>query len=1142
MKKKILFAIAIVSLMLSMVPINMAPVQAQGGPVTYDGVEFPLGDKSFADSVVDFNPGSGTGESNGSAAIGPPDGDTGPSVIGAKGDVTLGRGGSITLKFSDNYLIDVEGLDLYVFEYGPDVEPFKVEISKDGSVWIDLGTVSGQPTGLDIHGKVDPDDRFSYVRITDANPYAPRDPTIIGTEAYEGADIDAVGAIGAEERPDSDGDGVADDEDWCSDTPLGMEVDEYGCPVEVLDSDGDGVPDDVDQCLGTPAGVAVDDKGCPEITPTPEQGDSIVLKASLEGKGESTQTLPNSDNYGVIIIEGVVTDQEGKGVSGADVEVVSGADSASITTNADGSYSIAVSVPGGLGNGLYRGVNFTLQLDDLSIHEVVLLQAIEGGQMVQGRNVGVRVYLVWTGASPVEVEVVATVDGKTQPPVRGLVKLAYTPQDNNLGRNSINLVLPHALFPFDSVSTHSIYVTVRLVDESTQETNLENNTSVPESFTLQRTKSPSLLYVSMDPSIGRAELVRFSGQANSFLEKVYPIPFAWSIVGTARVSHYVVSPNTKFLQSQSVESLPNWVPDWVKDGVDYPLQALKSGTYISSIRSVEKARIRYNAQRCTDANGKFILPCNEPIAMHAVGVFPNNAYGPEKAGFAYTLFRNSWRVMLNDIGIPKNVSHELGHLYGLDDEYGGGSTGRPVYGSSWDGSLFRTETGGSINFMGQVHLGSPWVDSQTWNTLLGILKVTDVSGTQKTAALNAWMPRLDDRLVTEIEGPALIVEGVVGQDGRATLESMTPIHRYETPAANQGTFTLRALDEQQNVLAETQFDGLFSDQYDDISPIVPFLVVLPVPDPDQVTLITISQAGGTILASLERSPSIPTANFDPIPAISDAPVTISWQANDADGDVLLSTLFYSANGGLTWQVLGTDLPVNSLTVDSQELPGGESRFLLIVNDGMNEVEVVSAPIMVPNRPPVVVILDTYGTTFESGEPVALQGFSDDVEDGSLPDGNFYWSDELGQIVWQGYNMQAELPVGQHKITLEVTDTDGQVGSASIDITVQAGTADNGKGNETGLPVFNLPAIILFLLGGGACVLLLMGSLLVGGVFLLTRGRKQTRMPGAVGQAGTVQDQQGNWWYQDPGTGRWNFWNGQAWQPVPGTVPNVAAPQ
>lgn len=893
------------------------------------------------------------------------------------------------------------------------------------------------------------------------------------------------------------------------------------------------------------------DSGLPAVTDSAPQSPTltpqlptlpIVLKASLAGKGQATQTLPNTDNYGVIIINGLVTDQEGKGVAGADVTVVSGADAASITTNADGSYSIVVSVPAGLGNGVYQGVNFKLELNDLSIHEVVLLQAIEGGQLVQGRDVGVRVFVVWTGAAPVEVEVVATVDGVAQPPVRGLVKLAYTEKDYNLGTNSINLVLPHTLFPFDTVSTHNILVTAHLVDKQVQEVTLENNISTPKSFTLQRTDSPSLLYVSMHPSIGRAELVKFSGQANHFLEKVYPIPFAWSIVGSARVSHTVVDPNTEFMKTQSVDNLPNWVPDWVKDGVDFPLQGLKSGAYISSIRSVEKARIRYNAQRCRDAANKFILPCNEEIALHAVGVFPNAAYGSDKAGFAYQMFRNSWRAMLNDIGIPFNVSHELGHLYGLSDEYGAGSTGKPVYGSSWDGKAFRTEKGASINFMGQVHLGSPWVDSNTWNTLLGILKVSNITGAHKTAALDTWTPSLTDHPVSDIEAPALIVEGVVTQDGRATLESVTPIYRHEPPTNNQGNFTLRALDEQENVLAETQFDGLFSNQYDGISPIAPFLVVLPVPDPARVALMTISQAGGPILASLERSPSIPTANFDPIPAIGATPVTISWQANDADGDVLLSTLFYSANGGLTWQVLGTDLPVNSLTVDSQELPGGEGRFLLIVNDDMNEVEVVSAPVMVPNHPPVVVIMDVYGTTFESGVPISLHGFSDDIEDGSLPGDNFTWYDEPGNIIGQGYSIQAELPVGQHAINLQVTDSVGQVGSASIDITVQVGSADNEGGNGMVLPAFNLPANTLYLLGGGACLLMLLGGVLAGGALLIISRKRQPHMAGIQGGKNAVQDEHGNWWSQDADTGDWLFWNGKTWQPVAKAAFNFRAPQ
>jgi len=59
---------------------------------------------------------------------------------------------------------------------------------------------------------------------------------------------------------DSDGDGVPDYLDKCPNTPAGAKVDKDGCPV---DSDGDGVPDDLDKCPDTPAGVQVDENGCP---------------------------------------------------------------------------------------------------------------------------------------------------------------------------------------------------------------------------------------------------------------------------------------------------------------------------------------------------------------------------------------------------------------------------------------------------------------------------------------------------------------------------------------------------------------------------------------------------------------------------------------------------------------------------------------------------------------------------------------------------------------------------------------------------------------------------------------------------------------------------------------------------------------
>jgi len=60
-------------------------------------------------------------------------------------------------------------------------------------------------------------------------------------------------------KKDSDGDGVPDKFDLCPDTPKGVKVDEFGCPI---DSDGDGVPDYLDECPDTPQGYPVDERGC----------------------------------------------------------------------------------------------------------------------------------------------------------------------------------------------------------------------------------------------------------------------------------------------------------------------------------------------------------------------------------------------------------------------------------------------------------------------------------------------------------------------------------------------------------------------------------------------------------------------------------------------------------------------------------------------------------------------------------------------------------------------------------------------------------------------------------------------------------------------------------------------------------------
>ena len=59
---------------------------------------------------------------------------------------------------------------------------------------------------------------------------------------------------------DADEDGVSNKNDLCPNTPIGVKVDQFGCPI---DSDSDGIADYLDKCINTPLNVVVDSNGCP---------------------------------------------------------------------------------------------------------------------------------------------------------------------------------------------------------------------------------------------------------------------------------------------------------------------------------------------------------------------------------------------------------------------------------------------------------------------------------------------------------------------------------------------------------------------------------------------------------------------------------------------------------------------------------------------------------------------------------------------------------------------------------------------------------------------------------------------------------------------------------------------------------------
>jgi parallel beta-helix repeat protein len=99
----------------------------------------------------------------------------------------------------------------------------------------------------------------------------------------------------------------------------------------------------------------------------------IILKASKDGYASAQHEIDNDENFEQIEISGNVTDKStGEPIEGAKVEIVKGANPASITTGADGTYTITAIIPEGSESDTREDINFELTPSQyiVGVHEI----------------------------------------------------------------------------------------------------------------------------------------------------------------------------------------------------------------------------------------------------------------------------------------------------------------------------------------------------------------------------------------------------------------------------------------------------------------------------------------------------------------------------------------------------------------------------------------------------------------------------------------------------------------------------------------------------------------------------------------------------------------------------------------------------
>jgi hypothetical protein len=99
-----------------------------------------------------------------------------------------------------------------------------------------------------------------------------------------------------------------------------------------------------------------------------------------------------------------------------------------------------------------------------------------------------------------------------------------------------------------------------------------------------------------------------------------------------------------------------------------------------------------------------------------------------------------------------------------------------------------------------------------------------------------------------------------------------------------------------------------------------------------------------------------------LPRAASQQITVAWQAEDPDGDRLVYNVYFRGEDETQWKLLRGDMHENSVTFDGDVLADGKYFFRVVASDReanppptAREAQLVSAPVMIDNTPPVVTI-------------------------------------------------------------------------------------------------------------------------------------------------------------------------------------------
>lgn len=397
------------------------------------------------------------------------------------------------------------------------------------------------------------------------------------------------------------------------------------------------------------------------------------------------------------------------------------------------------------------------------------------------------------------------------------------------------------------------------------------------------------------------------------------------------------------------------------------------------------------------------------------------------------------------------VAHEMGHSYGLGDEYNiqgasfacsvnpppeeyydcgqieqpepwpGPGTGSLIPASDHPFETYgRGLLGDKLSFMGSGEYQEDyWISTDAYSKLFSELK--------KNSLLNKTQ-------INEI-GRLILISGWIGQDDSLRLEPW--LHGNGTlPETGVGDYSIEAQDSGGTVLSTQFFDISFTDLSNPPRVLDEALFSVSMAYPEGTVRFVIKH-GATVIGTRQVASTYPSVSLTSPNGgevwDSETKQVVTWEGL-TDGSVFYTLLY--APDGITYDVVAVNLTTNSYEVDPAYLVGGENAsFKIFATDGVNTVEDTSDNTfsVLPKPPDAYLHYPQDGGVIPFGLSIILDGSGYDLEDGIITDENISWSSNIDGYLGNGANLLVDLSYGYHTLTLEVQDSDGNTSQKSISV-------------------------------------------------------------------------------------------------------------